>query len=106
MASQIVPLQLDIWHPPDPPWYKLNIDAAVDMEGNFPRLESIIKNYQGVVMTIATSKKPCLGDMEIAETYTILEGIKLAADVALSPLLIESDSKNVANFILKGHSSR
>ncbi|GAY44284.1 hypothetical protein CUMW_081010, partial [Citrus unshiu] len=66
------------------------------MEGNFPRLESIIKNYQGVVMTIATSKKPCLGDMEIAETYAILEGIKLAADVALSPLLIESDSKNVA----------
>ncbi|GAY69209.1 hypothetical protein CUMW_270170 [Citrus unshiu] len=88
--------QLDTWHPPDPPWYKLNTDAAVDMEGGFARLGSIIRNYQGEVMATATSKKPCLGDVEIAEAYTILEGIKLAADVALSPLLVESDSKNVA----------
>ncbi|XP_052288651.1 uncharacterized protein LOC127899334 [Citrus sinensis] len=106
LALQIVPNQLDTWHPPDPPWYKLNTDAAVDMEGGFARLGSIIINYQGEVMVAATSKKPCLGDVEIAEAYTILEGIKLAADVALSPLLVESDSKNVTNFILKGHSSR
>ncbi|KAH9697855.1 putative reverse transcriptase/RNA-dependent DNA polymerase [Citrus sinensis] len=106
LALQIVPNQLDTWHPPDPPWYKLNTDAAVDMEGGFARLGSIIRNYQGEVMATATSKKPCLGDVEIAEAYTILEGIKLAADVALSPLLVESDSKNVTNFILKGHSSR
>lgn len=57
-------------------------------------------------MAAATSKKPCLGDVEITKASVILEGIKLAADVALSPLLIESDSKNVVNFILNGTSSR
>ena len=57
-------------------------------------------------MAVAISKKPCLGDVEIAETSAILEGVKLAADVVLSPLLIESDSKNVANFILKDNFSR
>lgn len=57
-------------------------------------------------MAVAISKKPCLGDVEIAEASVILEGVKLAADVVLSPLLIESDSKNVANFILKDNFSR
>lgn len=51
-------------------------------------------------------QKPCLGDVEIAEALAILEGLKLAAEVTLSPLVIESDSKNVTNFILKGISSR
>lgn len=57
-------------------------------------------------MAAVTSKKPYFGDVEIAEALAILEGLKLAAEVALSPLLIESDSKNVVNFILKGISSR
>lgn len=45
----------------------------------------------------------CSGDVEIAEALVILEGLKLAAEVVLSPLLIESDSKNVVNFVLKGY---
>lgn len=57
-------------------------------------------------MAAATSKKPCLWDVEITEASVILEGIKLAVDVALSPLLIGFDSKNVVNFILNGTSSR
>ena len=57
-------------------------------------------------MAAATSKKLCLGDVEIMEASVILEGIKLAVDATLSPLLIECDSKNVVNFILNGTSSR
>lgn len=48
----------------------------------------------------------CSGDVEIAEALVILEGLKLAAEVVLSPLLIKSDCKNVVNFVLKGISSR
>lgn len=44
--------------------------------------------------------------MEIAEALAMLEGLKLAAEIALSPLLIKSDSKNTVNFVLKGISSR
>ena len=76
------------------------------MEGGFTGLRSIIRNYQETVIAVATSNKSCLRDVEITEAYAILERIKLAADVALSPLFIESDFKNVVNFILKGHSSR
>ena len=38
------------------------------------------------------TKKPCQGDVELAETLTILEGVKMAAGVGLSPLIIKSDS--------------
>lgn len=73
----------------------------------FAGLGCIIRNCEGAVMVAATSKKPCLGDVEITEVVlAILEGLKLAAEVALSPLVIESDSNSVTNFIFKGFSSR
>lgn len=106
IAPQPAPPQPAIWHPPDPPRYKLNTDAALDKEGGVTGLGCIIRNHQGAVMAAVTSKKPYFGDVEIAEALAILEGLKLAAEVALSPHLIESDSKNVVNFILKGISSR
>lgn len=57
-------------------------------------------------MAAAATKKPCLGDVEIAEALPILGGVKMAAKAGLSPLIIEFDSKNVVNFILNGISSR
>ncbi|ESR49361.1 hypothetical protein CICLE_v10033504mg [Citrus x clementina] len=72
----------------------------------FAGLGCLIRNCEGAVMAAATSKKPCLGDVEIAEVLAILEGLKLAAEVTLSPLVIESDSNSVTNFIFKGISSR
>ena len=56
-------------------------------------------------MAAAASKKPCQGDVEIAETLTILEGVKMAAG-GLSPLIIKADSQSVVHSILIGISSR
>lgn len=81
IAPQLAPPQRVIWHPPNPPRYKLNIDAALDKDGGVAGLGCIIRNYQGAVMAAVTSKKPCLGDVEIAEALTALEGLKLAAEV-------------------------
>lgn len=57
-------------------------------------------------MAAAISKKSCLGDVEITETLTVLEGVKMAAGVGLSPLIIKSYSSSVVHFILIGISSR
>ncbi|KDO67789.1 hypothetical protein CISIN_1g044837mg, partial [Citrus sinensis] len=72
----------------------------------FAGLGCIIRNCEGAVMVTATSKKPCLGDVEITEVLAILGGLMLAAEVTLSPLVIESDSNSVTKFILKGISCR
>lgn len=73
----------------------------MDMEGGFAGLRSIIRNYQETVIAVATSKKPCLRDVEITEAYAILEGIKLVVDVALSSLLIESDLRMLSTLLLR-----
>lgn len=82
-------------------WYRLNTDVAVEKERGFASLGCIIRNSEGVVMAATISKKPCLGDPKIAEALAILKGLKMTANVVLAPLIIESDSKNVANFILR-----
>ncbi|KAL9422012.1 hypothetical protein AB3S75_034312 [Citrus x aurantiifolia] len=71
----------------------------------FAGLGCIIRNCEGAVMVTATSRKPCLGDVEITEVLAIL-GLMLAVEVTLSPLVIDSDSNSVTNFIFKGISSR
>ncbi|KAK9192832.1 hypothetical protein WN944_003525 [Citrus x changshan-huyou] len=57
-------------------------------------------------MAAAATKKPCLGDVKTPEALAVLEGVKMAAEAGLSPLIIESNSKNVARFYLNGISSR
>lgn len=71
------------------PSYKFNTDTKKE-DGN-AGLECIIRNCEGAVVAAAASKKPCQGDVEIAETLTILEGVKMAAG-GLSPLIIKPDS--------------
>lgn len=74
------------------PLYKFNTDTKKE-DGN-AGLGCIIKNCEGAVMAAASSKtkKPCQGDVEIAETLTILEGVKMAVGAGLSPLIIKSDA--------------
>lgn len=79
----------------------LNIDVAVEKERGFASLGCIIRNSEGVVMAATISKKPCLGDPKIAEALAILKGLKMTANIVLAPLIIESDSKNVAIFFLR-----
>lgn len=43
-ASPTIPTQADVWSPSEPPWYKLNTDAAVAKEGGFAGLGCIIRN--------------------------------------------------------------
>lgn len=57
-------------------------------------------------MAAAATKKPCLGDVKTPEALAVLEGVKMAAEAGLSPLIIESNSKNVVRFFLNGISSR
>ena len=44
---------------------------------------------------------PFFGDIEFAEASAILEGIKLAEELGLIPLVVESDSLNVTRLMSK-----
>ncbi|KAJ4717566.1 Ribonuclease H-like domain containing protein [Melia azedarach] len=87
------------WKPPMDPWYKLNVDAAIDKEGGIAGLGCIVRNSDGAVMASATIKKLVSGDVEQAEALAILEGVKIACDSGLQPLIVESDAINVVNLI-------
>ncbi|KAL9409651.1 hypothetical protein AB3S75_047964 [Citrus x aurantiifolia] len=46
-------------------------------------------------MAASSSRRCFFGDIEFAEASEILEGIKLAEDLGLTPLVVQSDSINV-----------
>ncbi|GAY41190.1 hypothetical protein CUMW_057530 [Citrus unshiu] len=46
-------------------------------------------------MTASNYRRRFFGDIELAEASAILEGIKLAENLGLTPLVVESDSINV-----------
>lgn len=57
-------------------------------------------------MEAATSKMLYLEDAEIAEAFAIFKAVKMVEKAGISPPIIESDSKNVVNFIFKDISSK
>lgn len=79
------------WSPPDVPWYKMNVDAAVNYDKGLVGFGANIRNSKGV-MAAATRRYHFLNNVQFVEALTIYEGLKIANLTVLYPLIIESDS--------------
>ncbi|KAJ4706853.1 Ribonuclease H-like domain containing protein [Melia azedarach] len=93
-----MPSSTAIWSPPGS-GLKLNVDATINNQKGQAGLGCIIRNSSGDVMAAASTKRACLGSVEVAEALAILEGIHLAKESGLHLTLIESDSANVVSYI-------
>ncbi|KAK3188418.1 hypothetical protein Dsin_027979 [Dipteronia sinensis] len=87
------------WHAPNEGVYKLNTDAAVDLENNCFGLSMVIKNHLGMVMACSSQKVVRLVSPYVAEAMTTLKGIIFVTDTGLQPVNIELDALNVVNLI-------
>ncbi|KAJ4722049.1 Ribonuclease H-like domain containing protein [Melia azedarach] len=89
------------WVPPRSGWFKLNVDAAIKVAAGCAGLGAIVRNEEGKVLVAAVYRRIFFGDVEYAEVEVILNGLKLAMEAGLTPLIVESDCLNVVNLILK-----
>ncbi|KAJ4720548.1 Ribonuclease H-like domain containing protein, partial [Melia azedarach] len=99
-VSQVIISNLH-WCPPKEPWYKLNVDAAVNLKGGLVELGAVVRNTKGEVMAAATWSHTFPEDVEFVEALAVYEGLKLARSVGLCPLVIESDCRNVVELIME-----
>ncbi|ESR34492.1 hypothetical protein CICLE_v10006508mg, partial [Citrus x clementina] len=77
----------------------LNSDTTTCETEGFVGLGVVIRNSRGEFMAASICRRSFLDDIKFAETSALLEGIKLAMDLGLTLLVIESDSVNVISLI-------
>ncbi|KAK9989111.1 hypothetical protein SO802_029350 [Lithocarpus litseifolius] len=90
---------MSIWKPPWKGWYKVNVDGAVFKESNCCCVGVVIRNERVQMMGVMCKKLELpLGALEV-EAKAAEEGIRLARELSLSPIIIEGDSQIVLNAI-------
>ncbi|KAL5766513.1 hypothetical protein ACOSP7_017130 [Xanthoceras sorbifolium] len=95
------PLRFEKWVAPSPGWFKLNSDAAVDVSNNRIGLGVVIRDGHGAVVAALAKGLNSLLSVDCAESLAILEGIRFAHSLGISPVGVESDSASVVGLINK-----
>lgn len=80
------------WNPPPTGCFKLNVDAATNLDKQISGLGAVIRDAG-----IKSSK--FFGDVAYVEAEAMELGLKVAGNAKLSTLIVETDSQEVANFV-------
>ncbi|KAK2664867.1 hypothetical protein Ddye_003441 [Dipteronia dyeriana] len=79
--------------------FKINTDAALDMENNIVGIGAVIRNRQGEVMGSAVQRSEATYSHSLAKAIALLRGIEFAFDLGTLPAVVESDAKGVVELI-------
>ncbi|CAN1217840.1 Putative ribonuclease H protein At1g65750 [Linum perenne] len=92
--------QLVAWRPGDEGWFILNTDGSRYTHSGSTAIGGLIRNDQGKFVHAFTAN---LGDCSItrAEICAIVQGMKLAWDLGIRKLLIQSDSTAAVAILLR-----
>ncbi|KAL5783297.1 hypothetical protein ACOSP7_008326 [Xanthoceras sorbifolium] len=88
-------LVVERWLAPSPGWVKINSDVAVDVRGRRLGFGVVIRDCTGKVLVSYTSLLLGLFSSDIGEALAILLGLRLAIDMGLSTVCVESDAASV-----------
>ncbi|KAL5772827.1 hypothetical protein ACOSP7_012443 [Xanthoceras sorbifolium] len=83
------------WQAPSPGWVKINSDVAVDVRGRRLGFGVVFRDAGGKVLVSYTSLLLGLSSLDIGEALAILLGLRLAIDMGLSTVCVESDVASV-----------
>ncbi|KAK2654924.1 hypothetical protein Ddye_007976 [Dipteronia dyeriana] len=90
------------WIPPLGELFKINTDAALDMENNIVGMGTVIRNRQGEVMGSVVQRSEAIYSHSLAEAVALLRGIEFAFDLGALPTVVECDAKGVVELINSG----
>ncbi|KAL5748230.1 hypothetical protein ACOSQ2_025527 [Xanthoceras sorbifolium] len=92
-----VPVKSRCWLPPQLGHFKLNVDASLLAAGEGFGVGAVIRDDFGVLVAVHGLYFSGQVLVEVAEARAVLEGLKLAAGLAVFPLVVESDALSVVN---------
>ena len=84
------------WIPPDYPWYKINVDAAVFSNKKAVGIGVVVRYHEGSVLAALSKGIPLpLGPLA-AEAKAIEEAAHFARDIGLQEVIFETDSSIIS----------
>ncbi|KAH9695348.1 putative reverse transcriptase/RNA-dependent DNA polymerase [Citrus sinensis] len=89
-----------VWNPPPCGWFKINVDAAVNVKDQIAGLGVIIRNSNGEVVAAAVQQSCFQLSSTHMEAEAVILGIKSAQRAGFSPMIIETDSQEVVDLTL------
>ncbi|KAH9650607.1 rnase h domain-containing protein [Citrus sinensis] len=106
---QVVPSQHNnnqqVWNPPLIGWYKVNVDAAIQMANSKAGLGVVIRDSSGKILATVVQSTGFRGDVACMEAEVVLFGIQVACQAKCDPIIIESDSLEVVKLSLQRKNS-
>ncbi|KAK2652270.1 hypothetical protein Ddye_012126 [Dipteronia dyeriana] len=85
--------------------YKINTDAAMDVDRQGISVGVVIRDHQGFVMDSSSQWIEACYSPQVAEAVAILRGIDFAIDTNLVPTVVESNVLGVVNLVNSGTST-
>ncbi|KAF7824560.1 uncharacterized protein G2W53_022704 [Senna tora] len=86
------------WEKPQFPFVKLNVDAAVKINGD-GAIGGVLRDCNGWVIGAFISSTPALNDVAVTEALAVEKGVKVARDVGVNELIVECDSRLVVDML-------
>ncbi|KAH9649551.1 rnase h domain-containing protein [Citrus sinensis] len=105
-AASNTPEKSSSWLPPPQGLFKANVDAAINEEKRKAGLGVVIRDSNGEVIAAAVNRTPFYGNVAQAEAAAVNFGIQIAMEADLLPLTVETDCKEVFDFVFHKQSSR
>ncbi|KAL5756141.1 hypothetical protein ACOSQ2_020887 [Xanthoceras sorbifolium] len=93
------------WLAPSPGWVKIHSDVAVDVRGRRLGFGVVLRDFAGKVLMSYTSLLLGLFSSDIGEALAILYGLRLAVDLGLSSICVESDAASIVKQLSSRDSS-
>ena len=90
------------WMAPPPEFYEINVDGATAGERNLSCAGVVIRDCRGLVVAACSKVLNGAFAAEVSEALAVEEGVRLAKELDLSQVIIESDSVVVVEAIGSG----
>ena len=84
------------WATPEPSWYKVNVDTSWNSITKKGYVATVIRDSNGTFIAARRQSVSSFG-VQKAKAKAILEGCKLAIQLELKKVIIESDSKEIVS---------
>ncbi|KAH9715816.1 putative reverse transcriptase/RNA-dependent DNA polymerase [Citrus sinensis] len=87
------------WTPPLARSFKINVDAATNVEAKTVGLGAIIRDDKGRVVAAAVKPSRLSWDVQFAEAEAVELGLQVAKEAQLTSIIIETDYQEVAGLV-------
>ncbi|KAL9422787.1 hypothetical protein AB3S75_034963 [Citrus x aurantiifolia] len=97
--------QQQVWKPPPPGLFKVNVDATTNLSKQRGGIGAVVRDSRGDYVAAVAQRTTLKGNVADIEAEVVLLGIQVARKANCAHFVIESDSKEVVEIVLKRKSN-